>query len=260
MSDWLSLEEAREQRGLRLALTVSVPGPWGEAAKAVFHVKKIPFARVRQEAGQPNDALFAWTGERNAPVAVWDDEPARSSWSDILFLAERLAPRPPLVPSDPRERATMFGLAHEICGQQGFGWSRRLMLLHPLLIAAPDPIPAPLEVVARLGARYGYSCSAGEAAPGRVAALLGMLSDVLRAQRARGRPFFVGDALSALDLYWAAFAAMVEPLPAELCPMPEGLRRGYVLADPAVRSAADPILLEHRDLIYREYLELPVRL
>jgi glutathione S-transferase len=259
-SDWLSVEEARDRRGLRLALTVSVPGPWGEAAKVVFHVKKIPFARVRQEAGQPNDALFAWTGQRNAPLAVWDDEPALGSWSEILFLAERLAPDPPLIPSDPRERASMFGLAHEICGQEGFGWSRRLMLLHPLLVAAPDPIPQPLEIVARLAARYGYSRAAGAAAPARVAALLTMLSDVLRAQHARGRRFLVGDTLSAVDLHWAAFAAMVEPLPHDLCPMQEGLRRGYVLADATTRAAADPILLEHRDLIYREYLELPVRL
>ena len=259
-SDWLSVEEARGQRGLRLALTAGIPGPWSESAKAVFHVKKIPFLRVRQDGGQPNDALFAWTGERNAPLAVLDDEPARSRWTDILFLAERLAPDPSLIPSDPRERATMFGLAHEICGQEGFGWWRRLMLLHPMLVAAPDPIPAPLQIVATLGARYGYSRAAGEAAPARVAAILAMLSEVLRAQHGRGRRFFVGDALSAVDLYWAAFAAMVEPLPDDLCPMAAGLRRGYVLADPTARAAADPILLEHRDLIYRQYLELPVRL
>ena len=63
--------------GLRLVLTAGVPGPWGEAAKGVFHVKGVPFARVRQEAGAANQELVEWTGHDNAPVAVYDDERAR---------------------------------------------------------------------------------------------------------------------------------------------------------------------------------------
>ena len=43
----------------------------------------------------------------------------------------------------------------------------------------------------------------------------------------------MGDALSALDVYWAAFAAIVRPLPADLCPMPEFLRAQYDVKDAA---------------------------
>ena len=70
----------------------------------------------------------------------------------------------------------------------------------------------------------------------------------------------LGDALSALDIYWAAFAALVEPLPSDLCATPDYIRPLYVLEDPELRSAAAPLLLEHRDRIYREHLALPVRL
>ena len=37
-------------------------------------------------------------------------------------------------------------------------------------------------------------------------------------------------------------------------------RMAYVARDPVVRDAADPALLAHRDFVYREHLELPVRL
>lgn len=260
MTGFVDVETARRATGLRLVLTGGVPGPWGESAKGLFQVKRIPFLRVEQKPGRANDALYEWTGVRNAPVAVYDAEPSVSRWTDILFLAERISRAPSLLPEGARDRALMFGLAHEICGESGFGWSRRLMMLHPLLANTPDPAPAALAVPVELGRRYGYTREAGAAAGARIRDILHMLSQQLRSQRQRGIRFFVGEALSALDVYWAAFAAMVEPLPEELCPMSPGLRAGYHLDDADVRSAADPILLEHRDFIYREYLELPVRM
>ncbi len=51
---------------------------------------------------------------------------------------------------------------------------------------------------------------------------------------------------------------MIDPLPAAQCPMPEMLRAGYRLNDPELAAAADPILLEHRDFIYREHLRVPL--
>ena len=50
-----SPEQAQEKDGLRLVLTTSVPGPWGESAKAIFHVKQIPHCRVIQEGGGENE-------------------------------------------------------------------------------------------------------------------------------------------------------------------------------------------------------------
>ncbi len=252
---YVEVDEARGMSGLRLVLTAGVPGPWGEAAKGVFHVKKIPYVPVRQSGGMPNEALLEWTGFDNAPQAVFDDEPARIGWSDILFLAERLEPTPSLIPADPRERAFMFGLLHEIGSEMGFAWCRRLQLLHPILARAGDAAPAP---IARLANKYGYSAEQAAVADRRVVEILTLLSDTLKQQRERGSDFFVGSALSAMDIYWAAFAAMVAPLPAEQCAMDDFLRAGYTLTDDAGLAAADPILLEHRDRIYRDHLALPL--
>ena len=152
----------------------------------------------------------------------------------------------------------MLGLCNEICGGGGLGWTRRLMLLHAVL-AVPELADSPVgEPVRRLGRKYGYDPLAAGGAPDRVADILRMLSERLLAQRERGSRFFVGETLSAVDIYWATFAAMIEPLPAEQCPMPEFLRGQYTLAYPELRAAADPVLLEHRDAIYRDYLSLPL--
>ena len=124
--EYLEPEVARPRKGLRLVLTAGVPGPWGEAAKSIFHLKGIGYLPVRQTAGETNPALIAWTGYANAPQAVLDDEPARTGWAEILLLAERLSKKTPLIPEDPHERALLFGLAFEICGEDGLGWHRPL--------------------------------------------------------------------------------------------------------------------------------------
>ena len=70
----------------------------------------------------------------------------------------------------------------------------------------------------------------------------------------------MGERLSALDLYWAAFAALVDPLPHAVCPMPEMLRAAYRASDPLIDAAVDPSLLAHRQQIYDDWLELPIDL
>ena len=258
MPDYIEVAAARDRKGLRLVLTAGVPGPWGEAAKGLFFVKGIDYAAVRQDGGGENAELEAWTGAANAPQAIYEDEAARSGWAEILLLAERLAPEPSLVPSDPRERATMFGLIFEIAGEMGLGWCRRLMMIDPGLRLPPDALGPMREVFERLGNRYGYSPEAAERAERRVVEILQVLAAQWRAQREAGRHFLLGDRLSALDIYWATFAALLSPLPAELCPMPEMLRQQYGGIGPQVEAALDPALLEHRDTIYRDFLQLPL--
>lgn len=255
--DYLSVAEARERGGLRLALTAGVPGPWGEAAKAVFHVKKLDYAPVLQEATAPNAELVAWTGKANAPQAIWEDEPARSGWAEIALLAERLAPEPRLLPKGPAERARAFGLSHEICGEMGFGWARRLMIFEATnaqRAGAGDDVKG----AARMSFDYGFDPAAAKEASDRVAAILGMLAERLHAQRAAGSPYLIGDALSLPDLHWATFAVMAKPQPPEINPMLEVVRGFYDLERTPLWAAVDPILLEHRDFIYREYLPTPL--
>ncbi len=255
MADYVEVEEARRLPGLRLVLTAGVPGPWSEAAKAVFHVKKLPFVKVRQEGGGENRALAEWTGQTSAPVAIWNDEPPRTTSLEILHLAERLAPEPRLLPADPEGRAHVLGTCLEIIGEMGLGWCRRLMMLDAVVARVPEG-QSPPESIHRLCVKYGYSRAAAAAAPARVAAILFMLTRGLAAAGRDG--FLCGDRLSAADLYWATFAALVAPLPHDVCPMPDYMRVMYTATDPNLLAALDPALLAHRDRIYRDHLELPL--
>jgi glutathione S-transferase len=258
MSEWLEVAEARRRGGLRLVLVRGVPSPWGEAAKAILQLKKLPFARVAQQPGGANEELLQWTGQTSAPVAAFEDEKPRTGWAEILLLAERLAPEPRLVPPEPAERVRLFGLANELAGELGFGWCRRNDGIHQALVKLPEgPVR---EGAAGFGRKYGYRGEEAGLYRRRVREVLALFSDLLRDQHAAGSRFLLGDSLSALDLYWASFAALLEPLPQELCPMDAGMRAFYGLRDPEQRAPGDEILLAHRDFIYRTYLELPVRL
>jgi glutathione S-transferase len=250
--EYIDVEEAQTRPGLRLVLTTGVPGPWGEAAKSIFTLKKIPFVPVRQTAGEVSEALRQWTGQTSAPVAAYEDERPRSGWAEILFLAERLGPQPSLVPEDPAERARMMGLCHEICGEQGLGWSRRLMLFDAVFRDTP------VEERGAMPWKYGYEPDADARATSRVAELLDLFSATLRAQQAVGSKYMMGEQLSALDIYWATFAALLCPLPHDQCPMPKWLRPAYDMTSSPESPVVDPILLDHRDFIYNEHLELPL--
>ena len=126
--EYRSIADARTLDGLRLILTAGVPGPWSESAKAVFRARGVPYTPIEQELGGDNEEQVSWLGIRNAPVALYNDEKPRSGWAEILFLAERLGSGPSLIPEDPFDRALMFGLAHEIAGEDGLGWCRRLLM------------------------------------------------------------------------------------------------------------------------------------
>jgi glutathione S-transferase len=249
---YIELKEARNLPGLRLVLTKGLPGPWGMAARAILEYKGLEFVAVAQYPGAEDPGLREWTGQTSAPVAIYNDEPPRSQWTEILFLAERLAPDPPLLPRDPLQRATMFGLAREIAGEQGFGWQRRLMMFQPP--AGKTQPPANMEAMVR---KYGYSSEAAAAAPAASMEVLAALAIHLQDQRRAGSRYFIGATLTALDFYWAVFSNMVDPLPHAVNPMPDFMRKMYILPA-ALRERVDPVLMEHRDMMYREYISLPL--
>jgi len=236
--------------GVRLVLCAGTPGVWGEAVKAVFGVKGIDYTPVAQEVGGENRALLAWTGQTSAPVVALDDEPVRITWESFLWLAERLAPEPALVPADPAERVALFGLTREIAGENGFGWNRRLQSI----AASGGPEAAP--VLARLAGKYGYSDAAAARAETRNIEILGLLSQQLRT---RGGDYFFGERLSALDLYCAVFlGVMLDPLPEAVIPMPAGMRAGFELVSDALRGALDDALRAHRARIFERHIETPL--
>jgi glutathione S-transferase len=252
---YISVEDAIKRPGLRMIVVGDVPSPWGEAAKGLLHIKRIDWAAVRLV--YDSDALNEWAGERSGPIAIYDDEKPRSRWNDILLLAERLSPQPALLPQDPAERALAFGLAHEIVGEGGLAWSRRLELIHAGLQNSGG---FPERVSKYLAKKYAYSAAAGAAAAARVAELLAMLTARLAAQNRAGSRYYVGEAPTAVDVYSAACMALFRPLGEALCKMDAATRAAFERRDAQSDAALDPIVLAHRDMMYAQHLELPLAL
>jgi glutathione S-transferase len=251
--DYISVEEARHLPGLRLVLTTGVPGPWGEAAKALVNYKRLDWVAARQNAAAENAALKEWTGQASAPVFAWEQLPPACNWLDQVGLLDRLEPSRPLLPLDPALRAEAIGLAGLIAGPGGFGWQRRLAMIAPMVAA--DSIP---EQVRAFADRYGYSENALSESQSQFAAICRLLDGRLAAQEAAGSPFFVGNVVTATDFYWACFLGMVKPLPREVNPMPDWAWGIYDAKEPEVKSLITQRLTAHRDLMYREYISLPL--
>jgi hypothetical protein len=63
-----------------------------------------------------------------------------------------------------------------------------------------------------------------------------------------------------VDIYSATSMAMFVPLLPEQCQMDWPTRAAFELRDPQIEAALDPILFQHRDMIFAERLELPLSL
>jgi glutathione S-transferase len=251
--EYLNVADAIARPGLRMVVVGKVPSAWGEAAKGIFHIKHIEWAAVRLVYDDP--ALKEWAGQRSGPVAVYGDEPPRSNWKEILTLAERLAPTPPLLPATPAAREHVLSLSEKFCGKGGLGWHRRLQAVNASL---QQPGGFSERVAGYLGSKYGFDPASAAEHGVQVRGLLGEFAAALRAQA--GKPYYLGDALSAVDVYSATFMAMFKPLPETQCAMDPNARSAFESLDDETRAALDPILLAHRDMMYARHLELPLSL
>jgi glutathione S-transferase len=250
---FLSMGELIKRQGLRLVLVQGAPSPWSQAVKAMMEYKGLEFVVASQIPGAENSELVAWAGVNSGPVVAWNEGRPLNRWNDILFLLERLAPHKALVPDAPIERVPMLGMSHELCGELGLGWNRRLSLFKPAMQSGQAP--AGISTMSR---KYGYNESDVAATNQRQIAMLELLTAVLEKQRAAGSGYFIGQRLSALDFYWTAFSAIFDLLPAELCPIAPGARSMFETIDPLVKAAISPILLEHRDRIMGAHFKLPM--
>ena len=253
--EYVSVEEAIGRDGLRMVVVGGVPSPWGEAAKGLFHIKGIDWVGVR--LAYDSEALLQWAGERSGPVAVFGKEAPRPGWREILLLAERLAPSPPLLPADPEMRERVLALASTICDKGGLTWTRRLQLVHAGLQGQPGFNARASTYLAK---KYGHEPESGAAAGAKVAEMLGALAARLKAQHAAGSPYFIGDALTAADVYAATAMALFKPLPQEVCEMVPATRAAFEALDPPTAAALDRVLLAHRDMMYARHLALPLKL
>jgi glutathione S-transferase len=257
MTPWLTLDQALGTPGLRVAPVRSgLPSPWSEFARACLHVKGVPYALVdARDAERGLTPLKPLTGQESLPVVFWNDERPRTNWLDQLLLAERIAPEPRLLPENPLERAKVVGLIAELCSESGFGWHRRVMMIARLL---SEPAFGERErgIGHYLAKKYRHNTDSAEASTQHCEQVVATFADLW----AGGHDYLLGSSLTALDLAWAAFAALLEPLPEDLCPMRPLWRDMYTWmpANTPRNTVAD--LLSHRERIYREWLQLPVDL
>jgi glutathione S-transferase len=174
------------------------------------------------------------------------------------MMAERLGSGPSLLPGRSLDRALALGLSAELCAPDGFGWARRLLIFEKMF-RQEDTSPDPPAHVGAILHQYGFSEAPVKAARARIIDILSTLADQLRKQQACGSPYVVGDRPSTIDFYWACFSMMVAPPPLSYAPgMPPSLVETYGDVDPAVAAALDPLLIEHRDFIYRRHIGLPL--
>ena len=239
---------AREMGGLRLALTAHAPAPYSLSARAILDHHGVAYVPVLQVGAGANEDLVAWTGHRNAPVAVYNDEAPRVGWLEILHLAERLGNGPSLIPEDIGERMLMVGLANELMGENGFIWNLRLVMFS---LGGPDRA-AQERTRNPMYDQYRYSEAGAAAGIESARAVLQRLTAQLIAQRKAGRRYIVGEALTAVDIYWAYFSQGVKTLPEETCPMPGGMRKAYEIVGGMLGDQI-PILVEHRDRVFAEH-------
>ncbi len=245
--------EAIKAKGLRLVFVRGVPSPWGMAAKTLFEIKGVDYIAAPLELAGKNEEIVAWTGQNSAPVVAWNDEAPIHRWQDIILLAERIAPTPALIPTDAHERALMWGYVNELAGEQGLGWNRCLQSFGRVRNSGKtNPVSEAL-----IG-KYGYDAEAVKNVVSRIAGTLAALTAQLKAQQARGIAFLVGDSLSAADIYFVTFLNLVAPLPPEQCPMPDAFRAGFTAREPEIVAALDPVLLAHRDSIFRAHFRNPM--
>ena len=254
MSRYISIAQARAAPGLRMACLRGMPSPWTEAAKGIFHVKGLACQYAAQSTDDPDRAIAAWAGDVGVPVVAYEQEKLRTGWAEILLLAERLADEPALIPARAADRALLFGLAHEICGEMGFGWAYRLLMIQTSLGHSSESA-FPANVGTYLAPRYGFNPTHTRIAKTRVIDVLTMLS-----QRIEGRRYLLGNALTAVDIYWATFANLIMPLPEAELPAVPMIRAAYTCDDADVLGAVSKELRALQRRIYETHLELPVPL
>lgn len=251
MIEYVDLETAKAASGVRMVSASVVPSPWSEAAKALFRVARIPVKVVR--GVRDNPAIGEWTKSHNHPTVIYNAEPPRTVWSQIVALAARLAPA--VLPAELDRRVDTIGWLHEIAGEDGFGWSARLLMIHASF-ASDGKRGFPPPVAQYLAAKYGYAPERIEAAKARALAVLAGL-----AHRLGEAPYFHGDRPGALDAYTAAFLTAATPLSHEDCPaFVPALRPAFAAAAEELSPHVPSPLLAHRSRMFDQHLAWPIEL
>jgi len=253
--EFISLDEAAAMsQGLRITFVPGVQALYAEALKNICYVKGIPVIRalhpamgVDKETGEDRQKrLYELTSQTSLPTMFYNEERPRSVWTEQLALAERIggADRPLLIPENFEARVEMFGLCAVVLGEDGLVWNMRIMNDGPL------------------GRKYGYSDEASATAPAKVAEVITLLDRRLQQQSDQGSKYLVGDALSAVDIYWATMSMSITDTPPEIMPVTQqnqGMLKFFAANSrvPAIAEALTSRIEEHQHYILTTYCETP---
>ncbi len=252
---FLDVDTARSASGPRLVVAGNLPSPWSEAAKGIFHVKELPI----QVIGYPrvDEALRTWTGALNVPVLLTDEEPPRTGWAEILAFAERQG-GVPLIPAEPEARIRHHGLAHELCGEGGFGWCSRLVMIDGGL-ASGGTRSFSLPVAQYLARKYGYAPERIPAALARLREVLALFDAELARSHAAGHRYLLGAQLTALDIYLATCLTYAVPLADADCPqLQPRVRPALAYLVEQIGAYVTPALVAHRKHLFETKLPWPI--
>lgn len=253
--EFITLDEAAAMTtGTRVTFIPGIPALYSEALKNICYVKGIPLIRalhpmmgIDKETGKDRQArLYELTSQTSLPTMLHNEERPRNVWTEQLALAERIgAPgTPTLIPEDFEQRVEVMGLCAVVLGEDGLVWNMRIMNDSPL------------------GRKYGYSEAASAAAPGKIAEVLRLIDRRLEAAERRGSKYLVGDAVTAVDVYWATFSMCVLTAPPELMPLTQqnrGMLKFFAAngQNPAIAEALTQRIETHQRYILTTYCETP---
>lgn len=85
-----------------------------------------------------------------------------------------------------------------------------------------------------------------------------MLAVRLHAQKDAGSRYFVGDGLTAADIYWTLLSVGIAQVPEGVCPASPPIQKIWDRLRADLGREVDPILIEHRDHVWATHL--PTRL
>lgn len=252
---FISLEEAAAMTtGTRVTFIPGVPAMYSEALKNICHVKGVPLIRalhplmgVDKETGEDRQArLYELTRQTSLPTMFHDEERPRNVWTEQLALAERIgAPgTPKLIPDDFEQRVEVMGLCAVVVGEDGLVWNMRILTDSPL------------------ARKYGYSEEASWAGSAKVAEVIRLVDRRLEAQANRGSPYLVGDAITAIDVYWATLSMTVALAPPDIMPVTKQNQRmlQFFAKNSEIPEVADALserIRDHQRYILTTYCETP---
>lgn len=245
----------REAGKIVLVVVAQIPSPWSEGVKGLLELQGRDFSALRLDPR--NQELHAWAASPSSPSLMLPGRAPLTQAREIIEALDEFERGPELVPREPLVRESVLKLVEELTEPGGLAWSRRLLGIHAGLAGTGGFV----EPIAQyLGRKYVYDASQVPRAKERVLEILAALSLRLREQRSADSPYLFGQSVSAADVYCAVSMAIFSPLDEGQCPMDPMIRTAFEELDEETSAALDPVLLEHRDFIYRTHLELPIRL